>query len=158
LRRDYLSEREGAGDTRSPQPQPNFVGPDGLPPFGKTFVPLVLSPPPLLGAARQLRHREYAMSLAQWSLVFGTVLGWLLIIIFTMTVQRKLSRLLADFKLLSDDVSHLKLAEERRFMTKINARRKSNARRNKADHAHLEAGQTAAPPVVPVDLDDPAPK
>jgi hypothetical protein len=97
------------------------------------------------------------MSLAQiaagdWSLVFGTVL--VLIIGFMMTVQRKLSRLLADFKLLSDDVSHLKLEEERRFMTEITARRKINARRKKANHAHLERGQTTAPPVVPVDLDD----
>ena len=41
------------------------------------------------------------MSLAQgdWSLVFGTALGWPLIIIFMMTMQRKLSRLRADFKL-----------------------------------------------------------
>ena len=69
------------------------------------------------------------MSLAQiaasdWSLVFGTALGWLLIIIFMMTMQRKLSRLRADFKLLSDEVSHLKIAEERRFMSEINAQKK----------------------------------
>ena len=87
------------------------------------------------------------MSLAQiaasdWSLVFGTALGWLLIIIFMVTTQQKLSRLRADFKLLSDEVSHLKTAEERRFMMEINARKKT------ADHPHLETGQTAASPVV----------
>jgi hypothetical protein len=79
------------------------------------------------GLAR--RHGEYAMSLAQiaaseWSLVFGTALGWLLIIIFMVTMQRKLSRLRADFKLLSDEVSHLKIADERRFMSEINGQKK----------------------------------
>jgi hypothetical protein len=68
------------------------------------------------------------MSLAQIAasdaLVFGTALGWLLIIIFMVTMQRKLSRLRADFKLLSDEVSHLKIAEERRFMSEINAQQK----------------------------------
>jgi hypothetical protein len=100
------------------------------------------------------------MSVAQiaasdWSLVFGTVLGWLLIIIFMVTVQRKLFRLRADFKLLldavkllSDEVSHLKIAEERRFMKEINAGR--------ADDAHSEPAQTTAPPVVPAHLDIPA--
>jgi hypothetical protein len=87
---------------------------------------------------------------SDWSLVFGTVLGWLVIIIFMVTVQRKLSHLRTDFKLLSDDVSRWKLAEDRRFMREINARRKS------ADHAHLETGQTAAPSVVPDHLDIPA--
>ena len=93
------------------------------------------------------RHGECAMSLAQiaatdWSLVFGTALGWLLIIIFMVTNIRKLSRLRADFKLLSDEVSHLKIAEERHFMSEINAQKK------RAHHAHLEAGQTADLPVV----------
>jgi hypothetical protein len=86
---------------------------------------------------------------SDWSLAFGTVLGWLLIIIFMMTVQRKLSRLLADFKRLSDDVSYLKLADEHRFMGEINAPRK------KADHAHSEPPQTAARSVVPAHLDVP---
>ena len=67
------------------------------------------------------------MSLAQIAasdaLVLGTALGWLLIIIFMVTMQRKLSRLRADFKLLSDEVSQLKIAEERRFMMEINARK-----------------------------------
>ena len=93
------------------------------------------------------------MSLAQiaaseWSLVFGFALGCLLITIFMVTMQRKLSGLRADFKLLSDEVSHLKTAEERRFMTEINARR--------ADHAQSELPQTAAPRVVPAHLDIPA--
>jgi hypothetical protein len=100
------------------------------------------------------------MSLAQigaseWSLVFGTVLGWLLIIIFMVTMQRKLSRLRSDFKLLSGEVTHLKMAEGRRFMREINARRK-NGRKKKADNAHLEPPEPAAPPVVPAHLDIPA--
>ena len=36
------------------------------------------------------------------------------------TMQRKLSRLRADFKLLSDEVTHLRLAEEHRLMMEIN--------------------------------------
>jgi len=95
------------------------------------------------------------MSLAQiaaseWSLVFGAALGCLLITIFMVTMQRKLSRLRADFKLLSDEVTHFKMAEEHRLMMEINAPRK------KADHANLETGQTAAPSVVPAHLDVPA--
>ena len=87
------------------------------------------------------------MSLAQiaasdWSLVFGTALGWLLIIVFMVKMQRKLSRLRADFKLLLDEVSHLKIAEERRFMSEINAQKK------RAHHTDLETGQTADPLVV----------
>ena len=65
------------------------------------------------------------MSLAQiaasdWSLVLGIALV-LLIIIFMVTMQRRLTRLRADFKLLSDDVTSLNRAEETRFMTEINA-------------------------------------
>jgi hypothetical protein len=96
------------------------------------------------------------MSLAQWSLVFGTVLGWLLIIIFMMTVKRRLIRLRAKVKLLSDEINNLKVAEEGRLMTKINDRGKTNARRKRADHAHSEPPQTTAPPVVPAHLDVPA--
>jgi hypothetical protein len=93
------------------------------------------------------------MSLAQiaasdWSLVVGTVLGWLLIIIFMVTMQRKLSRLRAKVELLSAEVSNLKVAEEGRFIKEINARR--------ADHAHSEPPQTTAPSVVPAHLDVPA--
>jgi hypothetical protein len=106
------------------------------------------------------RHGEYAMSLAQiaaseWSLVFGAALGCLLITIFMVAMQRKLSSLRADFKLLSDEVTHLKMAEVRRFMTEINAPSK-NARKKKADDADLEPAETAAPPIVPAHLDIPA--
>jgi hypothetical protein len=54
-----------------------------------------------------------------WSLVFGTALGWPLIITFMVTVQRGLSRLRADFKQLSDEVTALKTAEEIRSMREI---------------------------------------
>jgi hypothetical protein len=85
------------------------------------------------------------MSLAQiaaseWSLVFGTTLGWLLIIVFIVKMQRRLIRLRAQVKLLSDEVTHLKVAEERRLMTKINAPRK-NARNKQADNADLEPAE-----------------
>jgi H+/gluconate symporter-like permease len=95
------------------------------------------------------------MSLAQiaasdWSLVLGTVLGWLVIIIFTVMTHRKLSRRLtrlqAKLKLLSDEVRDLKIAEDGRMMMEINAQKKTD------DHAHSETPQTAAPPVVPVHL------
>ena len=71
------------------------------------------------------------------------------------TMQRKLSRLRADFKLLSYEVTHLKLAEEHRLMMEINAPSK-NARKKKADNADLEPAETAAPPIVPAHLDIPA--
>jgi hypothetical protein len=84
------------------------------------------------------------IAVSDWSIVFVTVLGRLLIIIFMVTMQRGLSHLRADLKqlsdavkLLSDDVSGLKIAEETRFMGEINARRKT------ADH--IEPPQAAAP-------------
>jgi hypothetical protein len=91
------------------------------------------------------------MSLAQitgsdWFLLLGTALGWLLIIIFMVTMQRKLSRQQAKVKLLSAEVSNLKGAEEGRFMKEI----------RRADHAHSEPPQTTAPSVVPAHLDVPA--
>jgi hypothetical protein len=100
------------------------------------------------------------MSLAQiaaseWSLAFGAALGCLLITIFMVTMQRKLCRLRADFKLLSDEVTHLKMAEEHRFMMEINAPSK-NARKEKADNADLQPAETAAPAIVPAHLDIPA--
>src|SRR5215469_16054365 len=109
---------------------------------------------------RQRQHGEFAMSLAQiaaseLSLAFGAALGCLLITIFMVTMQRKLSRLRADFKLLSDEVTHLRLAEEHRLMMEINAPSK-NARKKKADNADLEPAETAAPPIVPAHLDIPA--
>jgi hypothetical protein len=89
------------------------------------------------------------MSLAQiaasdWPLVFATVLGWLLMIIFMVTTRRELSRvrtnvnlLVETVKLLSDEVGHLKVAEHRRLMMEI------NAGRERADRAHLETGQSS---------------
>ena len=89
------------------------------------------------------------MSLAQiaasdWPLVFATVLGWLLMIIFMVTTRRELSRvrtnvnlLLDAVKLLSDEVGHLKIAEERRIIANI------NAGGGRADHAHLETGRSS---------------
>jgi hypothetical protein len=118
---------------------------------------LALSGPPF---ADNRRHGEYAMSLAQitvsdWFLLLGTALGWLLIIIFMVTMQRKLSRLRAKVKLLSAEVSNLKVAEEGRFMKEISARSK-DARMKKADNADLEPAETAAPPIVPAHHDIPA--
>jgi hypothetical protein len=77
---------------------------------------------PLLSGKR--RHGEYAMSLPQitvgdWFLVFGIVVGWSFIIIFMVATQRKLSRPRADFKLLSDQLTDLTRAEEIRLMREI---------------------------------------
>ena len=92
---------------------------------------------------------EYAMSLAQiassdWTLVLATVLGWLLMIIFMVTTRRELSRvrtnvnlLLDAVKLLSDEVGQLRIAEERRIMTKI------NAGGERADQSHFETSQSS---------------
>jgi hypothetical protein len=89
------------------------------------------------------------MSLAEiaasdWFLVFVIVLGWLVIIIFMATMERRLSRLRTDFKLLfqavkllSDEVGHLKVAENRRLMMEV------NAGRERADHAHFETSQSS---------------
>jgi hypothetical protein len=89
------------------------------------------------------------MSLAEiaasdWSLVLVTVLGWLVIIISIATMERRLSRLRTDFKLLfqavkllSDEVGHLKVAENRRLMMEV------NAGRERTDYAHLETGQSS---------------
>jgi hypothetical protein len=98
---------------------------------------------------------EYAMSLDQITvsdgfLVFWTVLGWLVIIIFMVTMRRKFSRLRADFKLLSYEVTALKTAEERRLVMEINAPSR------KADHVNLETGRTAVPSIVPAHLEVPA--
>jgi hypothetical protein len=89
---------------------------------------------------------------SDWVVVLGTALGWLVIIIFIVTTRRVLSRLRADFELLSDQVSHLTIAEESRMMREI------NAQKMRSGQAPLETPQTAAPPVVPVHLDGRATK
>jgi hypothetical protein len=78
------------------------------------------------------------MSLAQiavsdWFLLLGTALGWLLIIIFMVTTQRELSRLRADFKLLSDEVTELMRTEEARIMREIRKTKTAPESGNKAD-------------------------
>jgi hypothetical protein len=80
------------------------------------------SGPPLLPDNGDME--SMTMSLAQitvsdWPLLLGTALGWLLIIIFMVTMQRKHSRLRADFKLLSYEVTALQTAEETRLMREI---------------------------------------
>jgi hypothetical protein len=74
------------------------------------------------------------IAVIDWFLLFGTAFGWLLIIMFMVTMQRKLSRLRADVQLLSDELTALKTAEEARFMREIHSpENKGRTRRKKAD-------------------------
>jgi hypothetical protein len=94
------------------------------------------SGPPLLPDDSDMESMpcHYLDGRHRFVLLFGTALGWLLIIIFMVTVQQKLSRLRADFQLLSDELTALKTAEETRLMREIHdPKSKGRTRRKKAD-------------------------
>jgi hypothetical protein len=74
------------------------------------------------------------ITLNEWFLLLGIVVGWLVIIIFMVRTRRRLSRLQADFNLLSDQLTDLMRAEETLIMRKMrDPKNKGRARSVKAE-------------------------